>query len=1033
MKKWMHKLFSRSTWGLLAMFFAILFAILLIAEPIMVANEGWINGFLDIETSKKVDDTANETPDVMYYKPDFMQWRWKWNDTEEKYVFETRWNREGLYNYLNSVSKNVNTEGSVLLKNERGVLPLKKDSNVALYGISQISSNYITTGQGSGFHAANTSDNLRACLVNNGVEVNSRLYDSYERAAQMHKYSSFGTAPGGDQNYVEFKVDEAPFSEVEEASDASVGQGVSDNAVFIISRMGSENGDTDFSAAGHIDNNYMDLTAEEESVLEKLAAYKEGGKIDGIVLVLNTCNAMQFKTIAKYPVDSILWVGTGGTTSFRALADVLTGKADPNGRLADTYAYDNYSAPSTVNQGNFTYAQHSGVPATETYAHSTKYLVYQEGIYVGYKYYETRYEDMVMNLGSAVGSFGAKNSAGDWKYSEEVAYPFGYGSSYATFEQSDFKVVRKDDNFFARVTVTNVSEQEISGKDVFQLYIQKPYTEYDKKNGVEKAAVELAGFAKTRLLAKGESQDLEIKLNLRDFASYDAYGAGTYILEAGDYYLAAGKNSHDAVNNIIAVKGAVNEAYSDGNGNSAMVYKVNIEADDFDTYSTSQSGGKIENRLSDADINLYANTADQKIKYLSRSNWADTYPKQAVSMTCANAGMVADMQYGKEIPVDESVEMPVTGANNGLSLIQFMYEDFDNDELWDKLLDQLTIGDNATANDYSNLTLLGALKISHATSVNAPGCKVMDGPAGIRDAADSHAYPGETIMATTFNKALIEQLGEAFGMEMQYLGYAALYGPGANIHRNAFGGRNFEYFSEDGILSGYMLDAELKGFAKMGIITYTKHFVLNEQERNRYGVCVWANEQSIREIYLKAFQISIEDEDCDTVGLMTSFNRLGCTWSGAHKGLLTDILRGEWDFKGAVMTDAAVGGHMGVGGNYRALASAIVAGQTIWLGDVRAQGFGQYMKNPVVMQAIRKACKYNLYSQLRSSAMNGMKSGMRIVELRPWWKDALLAAQIISGFIACAAALMTAASFVLPKYLRLKNEHEESDGKEENL
>ena len=1015
----MRKLFSRSTWGILTLFFAILFAILLIAEPVMVANEGWINGFLVIETSKKVDDAANETPDVMYYKPDFMQWCWRLNERTGKYKFETRWDKEGLYSYLKSVAKNVDTEGTVLLKNKNGVLPLKQGANISLYGISQMPSNYITTGEGSGAHDANTDDTLRACLISDGVEINDKLYSAYEIAAQSHKRSMQNTFPNGDLNYVEFTVNEAPFSEVKSASDSTVGNGqFGDSAIFIISRSGSENGDTDFNARGHIDNNYTDLTAEEIGVLDALTAYKQSGNLKSIVLVLNTCGAMQFKTIDEYDIDAIMWVGTGGTCAYSALADVLTGKADPNGRLADTYLYDNYSAPSTVNQGNFTYTQSTGVPKTDTYEHNTKYVVYQEGIYVGYKYFETRYEDLVMDKGNAGGTAGIKNSKGDWTYGEEVAYPFGYGSSYATFERSDFKVVRKGDNFVAQITVKNVSKEEVSGKDVFQLYLQKPYTEYDKQHGVEKSAVELVGFAKTKLLNKGESQTLEVELDLRDFASYDAYGAGTYILEAGDYYLAAGTDSHDAMNNIIAAKAAVKPELCDGEGNSAMTFKVVIENDDFETYSTSAAtGAKIENRLSNADLNLYEHTTDQKITYLSRSDWTGTYPTP-VTLTCTDKGMVADMQYGSEIPTDETVEMPKTAQKNGLSLINLIYEDFDNDEIWNKLLDQLT------TDDYVALTLLGANNTAAVTSINAPGNKVKDGPAGIRDAEGSLAYPGETVMAATFNKELIEQLGKAFGMEMQYLGYSALYGPGANIHRNAFAGRNFEYFSEDGILSGYMLDAELKGFAEMGIITYTKHFVLNDQERNRYGVCVWANEQTVREIYLKAFQISIEDKDFETVGLMSSFNRLGCTWSGAHKGLLTDILRDEWGFKGAVITDAAVAGYMGARGNTRALASAIIAGQTLWLGDLRSQGFEEYANNPVVMQAIRKACKYNLYSQLHSSAMNGMKSGVRIVLIRPWWKDVMLAGQIVTGVISCTAAAMTVASFVIVWYFGKKEENE---------
>ena len=1017
MKPWMKKLFTRSTWCLLSLFFGIMFLIVVIGKPLLYENEGWINGFLGVQTSMKVDDSGNETPNVMYYQPDFMQYRWNKNAATGKFELETRWNKDGMYNYIKNVAKKVDTEGTVLLKNENDALPLENGTKVSLFGITQSANNYITTGYGSGSHAANTSDTLKNCLTANGAEVNSVLYNSYEIACQRHRPTMFNTFPDGDQNYVEFKVDEAPFSEIAQAAESTVGKGESDSAIFIISRAGSENGDTDFSVAGHVDNNYMDLTNEETGILDKLTEYKKAGKIDSIILVLNTCNAMQFKTIATYPIDSILWVGTGGTSSYRALAEVIMGKADPSGRLADTYVYDNYSAPSTVNTGNFTYAEHNGVPATETYSHNTKYVVYKGGIYVGYKYYETRYEDIAAGVDGAAGSAGVKNSKGEWKYSEEVAYPFGYGSSYATFERSDFKVVEKGDDIYARITVKNVSEKEVSGKDVFELYIQKPYTAYDKENGVEKASVELIGFKKSKLLKKGESQTLEVKINKSDFITYDAYGKKTYILEKGDYYLAYGENSHDALNNIIAAKSNAIKANLDKEGDANLTHKITVEADDFTTYSKSSTGAEITNRLSDADVNLYAGTKDQKITYLSRANWQGTYPKEAVKLTCTNATMVADMQYGKEVEADENVKTPVTGAKNGYSLIDLMYEDFANNELWNKLLDQLT------DEDYLALTLYGATRISHAQSVNAPGCNVQDGPAGIRVAEGSFAYPGQTVMAATFNTDLIKEIGEAFGIEMQYLGYSALYGPGANIHRNAFGGRNFEYYSEDGVLSGIMLDAELTGLANMGIITYTKHFVLNDQERNRYGVCVWANEQTIREIYLKAFQISIENPDCGTVGLMTSFNRLGCTWSGAHKGLLTDILRDEWGFLGATMTDAAVGPYMGAGGNKRALASAVVAGQTLWLGDLRGQGFGEYINNPVVKQAVRRACKYNLYSQLRSSAMNGMKSGVRIVSLRPWWKNAVVGIEIGTGSITAVAVLMAAASFTLPMIYRKKEEN----------
>ena len=1012
----MKRIFYRSFWLLATLFMAILFAIVYIGKPMALSYEGWINSFLKVETTMRVDDSANDTPDVMYYKPDFMQWRWHYNSETEKYEFQTRWNKEGLYSYLKSVSKNVNTEGTVLLKNENNVLPLQEGAKISLFGTSQFTNNYVTTGQGSGYVAPNTNDTLYDCLENNGVVVNPTLYNSYEIVGYNYKYSMFNTFPNGDLNVVEYKVNEAPISKVEAVADSTISE-YDDSAIYVISRLGSENGDTNFSAEGHVENNYMDLTQEEIGVLNKLTQYKNEGKLKSIVLVLNTCNAMQFKTIAKYPIDAILFAGTGGTTSFRALADVLTGKADPNGRLANTYTYDNYSAPSTVNSGDFTYAQSTGVPPIETYAHNNKYVVYQEGIYIGYRYYETRYEDMVMNAGNAVGTFGSKNSAGDWTYEEEVAYPFGYGSSYATFEQSDFKVEKSlfENKYEASITIKNVSET-YSGKDVFQLYLQKPYTQYDKDNGVEKSSVELVGFAKTKLLAPGESQTLKVTVDMREFASYDSYGKKTYILEKGDYYLTAGLNSHDAINNIVAAKGAANLEYVDAQGDADKTYLVEVKEDDFTSYSTSEgTGAAITNRFDDTDLNLYENTKnEQNVTYLSRNDWAGTYPQAAVSLTCTNANMVKDMQYGKDIAEDSNVKMPTYGADNGLSLIDLMYEDYDS-ELWDKLLDQLTLEDQKA------LLLLGANAIAGVANVNAPGCKVGDGPAGLRVVSGAHAYPGQTNMACTFNTELVQQIGEAFGMEMQYLGYSALYGPGANIHRNAFAGRNFEYYSEDGVLSGFMLDAELTGLADMGIITYTKHFALNDQERNRYGVCVWANEQSIREIYLKAFQLSIENEDCGTVGLMSSFNRLGCTWSGAHKGLLTGVLREEWGFKGAVMTDAAVGGYMGVNGNTKALANAVLAGQTVWLGDVRSQGFGNYAENPVVAQAIRLACKQNLYAQLHSSSMNGMKSGVRIIELTPWWVTALNQMELIVGGITVICATMMVLSFIIAPIVNNKN------------
>ena len=1014
----MKRIFYRSFWFLATLFMAILFAILYIGKPIALGYAGVINEYLNIETSMLVDDSTNETPDVMYYKPDFMQWRWQYNAETQKYEFQTRWNKDGLYSYLNYISEKVNEESTVLLKNENNALPLAQGAKISIFGVNQFingQSNYITTGLGSGYVAPKTTDTVLAdTLAYNGVEVNEELTYKYQELISTYKAVSYSPKPNGDINVTEFQANEAPMSAAVSVADSTI-ENYGDCAIYTISRLGAECGDTDFDAEGHVDNNYLDLTEEEISILDKLAEYKADGKLKSIVLLLNTCTAVQFKTIAQYPVDAILYTGTGGSTSFAAIADVLTGEADPNGHLADTYLYDNYSAPSTVNMGDFTYTESAGVPKVESYTHNNKYLVYQEGIYVGYKYYETRYEDMVMNAGNAVGTFGSKNSAGNWTYEEEVAYPFGYGSSYATFEQSDFKVEKSllKDAYEASVTIKNVSDV-YSGKDTFQLYLQKPYTEYDKMNGVEKAAVELVGVAKTKLLAPGESQTLTISIERRDFASYDSYGAKTYILEKGDYYLTAGLNSHDAINNIVAAKGAANLEYVDAQGKAAMTAKIVVDEDDFTTYATSKTGETITNQFDDTDLNLYEYTKDeQNVTYLTRNDWAGTYP-QPVVLTCTNAGMLQDMQYTREIEEDPEATLPTYGAQNGLSLIDLMYEDYDSDK-WDKLLDQLT------KDDLKNIILKCWHTIDGVSSVNAPGTKVGDAGAGIRKVANM-AYPGQTNMACTYNPELIQQLGEAFGMELNYLDYKALWGPGANIHRNAFGGRNFEYLSEDGVLSGIMLNAEIRGLTNMGIITYTKHLTLNDQERNRYGGCTWANEQSIREIYLKPFQITIETDN-DMVGVMGSFNRLGCTWSGMHKGLLTNVLRKEWGFKGAVVTDCAVGHHMGRYNSPNTLANAIIAGNSLWLSDVRSQwnALVPYLDNAVVAQAVRQAAKDNLYSRLHSSVMNGMKSGMKVVELTPWWIGVLDQVELIVGVITAGCAVMMVASFIVAPIANGKN------------
>jgi len=1005
------KIFKRSVWSLSTLFFGIALAASLVGQDIASANEGWINSTLKINPYIQVDDSANTTPDVMYYKSPFIRTRWHLNAETGKYELETKKNTELARKNALMWSRQVDEEGTVLLKNQDQALPLAKGAKVSVFGVSQDPSCFLATGQGSGYIEANITDNLLDDLSAEGIEVNSALAAKYSNLALTGKYGTISKSNPkvADSNYVEYQTREAPYSEISSTVEETIGN-YGDAAIFILSRLGGENGDTDFAAENHRNQCYMDLSLNEAEILDQLSELKKAGKIKKIILVLNTCNAMQFKSIATYDIDSILQIGTGGTASFLALSNVLTGKADPNGRLPDTYLYDSYSNPATVNFGDFTFSElGNGLPGDNQYTHNTKYVVYQEGIYVGYKYYETRYEDMVLGQGNATGKAGARNSVSEWQYSQEVSYPFGYGMSYATFEKSNFKVVEKENQLICSCTVKNTSKA-YSGKDVFQVYVQKPYTEYDKANGIEQSSVNLAAFAKTKLLAPGAEETLNVTIDKKALATYDSNGKKTYLLEAGDYYLAMGDNAHDAVNNILAYKGKGLADGMDEKGNSTKAFLYSVKEEDDTTYAKSVTGATIANRFDDVDVNRYEGSQDQKITYLSRKDWQGTYPTQPVSLKCTSEKMIYDMQYGHSTEgYDEaSATMPLYDQKNHLSLIDLLYAEFD-DPKWDLLLDEMSFAEQCRIVTY------GANAFAGADSISAPGGSISDGPAGVRNYKGALAYPNETVMAATFNRELIQNLGTAWGYELLDLGCNAIYGPGAGIHRSNFSGRNWEYFSEDGVLSGYMLDAELSGLTGEGVICYSKHSVLNDQERNRYGGTVWANEQSIREIYLACFERSIESGSSN--GLMSSFNRLGCTWAGGSKGLMTDILRTEWGFKGTTITDAAVSSIQVTEQGY---VKGILAGQTMWLGGAGANTFGSDSAKPVVRQAIRRATKYNLYAQLHSSAMNGMKSGIRIVAVTPGWKKAIQAVVIVSAVLTGVCFLMALVSFLLPLFRKEK-------------
>ncbi|MDE6607407.1 MAG: fibronectin type III-like domain-contianing protein, partial [Lachnospiraceae bacterium] len=667
----------------------------------------------------------------------------------------------------------------------------------------------------------------------------------------------------------------------------------------------------------------------------------------------------------EYCVDACLWSGDVGISGIDAVADILAGNVNPSGSLVDTYCYNNYSAPAMVNFIPTTYAGYEDGIIPEN---ASTYMIYQEGIYVGYKYYETRYEDYVMGTGNA----------GDYAYHDDVAFPFGFGLSYTSFSfdnmQADYD--ETSDQFRIQVTVKNTGN--MAGKKTVQIYVSSPYTQYDKDNGVEKAAVSLVGFAKTPVLQAGESATVTCFVDRRDLASFDAYGAGTYILDEGDYYLTCAADAHMAVNNVLAAKGytpADTGNRMDAEGNGLLVYTWNNPAFDAVSFSASANGTKIGNSLSDSDINL-TNDVAEKITYLSRNDWTGTFPTEILKLTLTDSlkAKLQDVQYKAEDY--GKMDMPVLGAKNGIRLVDMIGLSFD-DPKWEDLLDQMTFDEMVSLiGDSFHWTM-------PIESVQAPGTRDENGPQGLtaslfttdvsdgKTALKATAFTSEDVMAATFNTELLYEIGRVIGNNCIAADIACLYGPGANTHRTPYGGRNFEYYSEDAFLAGEMGKQEVQGMADKGIFVVLKHFALNDCEQDRIGLGVWLSEQAAREIYLKAFQAPIEEADA---GVMVAYTRWGAIWSGGNKGLMTNILRGEWGKIGLNITDNVLTSYVnGVDG----LMAGGISTYDAMLPLVTNQ-LPKYKKDAVIVNAMRQACHQNLYSIANSAGMNGVSADTKI-------------------------------------------------------
>lgn len=911
--------------GILAVLFAIVFFICSMFDNTIVAFAG--GTFWELE---------NEDESAQYYTSDF--------DSVEDMI-----------TYGEELCQQVEAEGAALLMNENQALPLDEGAKISTFSNSSV--NIVYGGTGSGNIDASSAETWKGALEKSGFSVNETLWDFYDTGDG----AAYKSDRGGTVTTAGATTSEVPWSAYTDEVKKSVSD-YGDAALVMISRVGGEGADATYDG-----ENYLALDDNEKEMLSNLAQMKKDGTVKKIVLLINSANALQvdFLKDNEYDIDAALWIGDVGISGINAVADILAGKVNPSGSLVDTYCYDNYSSPAMA---NFTPIQYEGYEEGLIPDTADTYMIYQEGIYVGYKYYETRYEDKVMGSGNA----------GDYVYSDNVAFPFGYGLSYTTFEYSNYSVSYDETShkYHINVTVTNTGDT-YAGKETVQIYVQSPYTTYDIENQVEKASVSLCGFGKTHELAPGESQALEIVVDGADIASYDAYGAETYILDAGTYYFTAATDAHNAINNILAAKGYSEANGMDGAGNAALVGSWNNPTLDTTTYSVSANGTGITNQLSDSDLNLYEGS-DQKVTYLSRSDWEGTWPSEKVKIALTEQ-LIDDLQLVRYDAEDyETVDMPTLGAEGDLTLYDMIGLDYD-DPQWDALLDQMTFDEMVSLiGDSFHWTM-------PIESVQAPGSRDENGPQGLTASlfnADSDemaatAFTSEDVMAATFNTDLMTEIGKVIGNNCLSANVAVLYGPGNNLHRVPYGGRNFEYYSEDGFLSGEMSMYEVAAIESKGVHVVMKHFALNDCEQDRLGLGVWLSEQAAREIYLKAFQAPIEEGNGG--GVMVAYTRWGAIWSGSNKGLMTGILREEWGSEGLSITDNVLTQYVnGV--------DALMAGGVSTFDAMLPYVLNQlpdYEDDPVIVTAMREACHHNLYAIANSVAMNGVGVNTTVKAVKP--------------------------------------------------
>jgi len=993
---------------------AFLLAFILFGSQCAKSYAPAVNNFLGVSTSKIVtDETGGDGKNMLYTSA--------YGEFTEENLMKLE---SDVYEHIEKEEE----EGAVLLKNSNEALPLDKNSKISLFGLASYHPLYHTAAAGSRTYKNEAlTVNYKEALTEQGFEVNETLYNVYSDTVSRTGESVWV----GNNVYLATGNCEVPASVYTDEVIASLDD-YNDAAIVVLSREAGEGSDMPVSEEDEVTGETISSLALHQNEKDMLNIVRE--HFDRIIVIINTTYFMELDWLDEYEVDACLWIGSAGNTGLTGVARIIDGTVNPSGRLTDTFAASSLSAPAIANScGNLPMWSNADTMAAEGIVTDmcTKYLNVQlENIYIGYKYYETRYADCILGEGNATSAIGAFRSEDAWNYADEMCFTFGWGMSYTTFGQTIGEVTfdEEADEYTVEVTIENTGD--VPGKCAAIVYAQTPYGDYEKKNGVEKSAIQFVGYEKSNVINAGESETVSVPVERYLLASYDQTEAEGYILSAGDTYFAVGESAHDALNNILSVQGHTGMINQDGTGdttlNARSVYKLEDGSvprsgkPDAKSYEYAASTGvRVTNRFDEQDINYWSDYTGVTVKYLSRSDWGETFPAEAVSIPCTGEEMQRLLQGEVYKMADDAI--PASSLQQGESDTSYNFAsmrdvEYDDEETWNAFLNQFTLDELVSLFPNSEGTAAVNSMVMPATR-SSDGCngsnKAFSETLGF-DANDEAAkntyleYGGNysSVISATWNKELQKARGQYLAEEILFQGCNEAWTGGLNLRRTPFGGRNEEYFSEDSNVNYYVGAIVLAEEQAKGVIAGPKHFTGNDFETERLGVSCFYREQAFREGSLRGFEGAMRVDKGGVLAAMEIYGRQGLTYSPACEALNNGVARNEWGFKGHLITDAVTADY---GGHF----IDILMGYTDMIcydfDGVSATAVSKYIKESDDGDAflrLRNAVKNTVYTFNRSSAMNGLDQSSRIENITPVWIIAINAAIVVLAVLTVGCLFM---------------------------